>query len=232
MRPEPLPRGSGLEFGSVCSVDDLALNWQRLALGQAMASEQIGVLAGAPLDDVRVTLISGRAHPKHTEGGDFRQAVNRAIRQALMQAESVLLEPWYRFSLEVPPDKLGRALSELQQMSAEFGSPEPRGGLMLIEGLVPASEAQGYALKLAAYTSGQGCLSLEYSGYRDCHDAAAVIERSAYDPRADVAHTPDSVFYSHGAGVNVPWGEVARHAHVEDDSARRRPYHSAADMGV
>ncbi len=230
-RIEPLPAGSGVVYGTVCSTDDLDLNWQRLALGCAMELDHKGVLAGYPLTDVRITLVSGRAHLKHTEGGDFRQAAWRAIRQGLMTAReqggAVLLEPWYRFELEVPMDKVGRAMADLQRMSARFSAPLSRDDMALLEGEVPASEVCDYALDVAAYTGGNGSLTCELLGYEPCHDAGSVIEASAYDPEADLPHTPDSVFCSHGAGYTVKWFEASGHMHVTDDPARERPWRAA-----
>ena len=224
---EPLPAGSGMEYGTVCSEDDLDRNWQRLILTHCMERQHKGVLIGAPLTDVRMTLLAGRAHAKHTEGGDFRQATYRAIRQGLMQAESVLLEPWYRFELEVPQDKVGRALADLQRFGARFEPPEIAGDEARMTGEAPVSELRDYALQVSAYTAGHGRLSLELAGYEPCHDAQRVIEEAGYDPEADLAHTPDSVFCSHGAGYTVTWQEVADHAHVKDDPARHRPWRPA-----
>lgn len=228
---EPLPRGSGVRFGSTCSEDDLDRNWQRLILTNAMEREHRGVLTGAPLTDVRITLVAGRAHPKHTEGGDFRQATYRAVRQGLMlarEAEScVLLEPWYRFSLEVPADRVGRALADLQRMSADFGLPQAHGEMSIIEGTVPVSEIRSYALDVAAYTRGQGSLQCTFAGYESCHDAERVIAEAAYDPEADLPNTPDSVFCSHGAGYTVKWHEVRSHMHVEDEGVRKTPWREA-----
>ena len=222
---EPLPAGSGVVFGTRCHVDDLDLNWQRLALTNAMERDHRGVLIGAPITDVRITLVAGRAHLKHTEGGDFRQAVYRAIRQGLMQAkaddQAVLLEPMYRFALRVPADCVGRAMADLQKMSASFDAPSTEGASrMRIEGRVPASEVQDYAVELAAYTHGQGSLSLRFDGYAACHNVDDVIERAAYDPVADLPNTPDSVFCSHGAGYNVSWQDVPTHAHCAYDPTR------------
>ncbi len=222
---EPLPAGSGVEFGTCCHVDDLDLNWQRLALTNAMERDHRGVLIGAPITDVRITLVAGRAHLKHTEGGDFRQAVYRAIRQGLMQARDrgacVLLEPLYRFDLRVPTDCVGRAMSDLQGMSATFSPPAADGAdRMRLGGTVPASELGDYAVTLAAYTRGQGSLALRFGGYAPCHDVAAVIERAAYDPTSDLPNTPDSVFCAHGAGYNVSWRDVPAHAHCAYDPAR------------
>ena len=234
LRLDPAPRGSGVTFGSECSEDDLDRNWQRLILTNAQERELVGVLAGAPVTDVRITLVGGRAHLKHTEGGDFRQATYRAMRQALMTArelgECMLLEPWYAFELELPTDKVGRAMSDLTRMSARFGSPEQMGDEARLTGEVPASELGDYALQLAEYTSGQGRISLEFSGYEPCHDSQHVIEEAGYDPEADLPNTPDSVFCSHGAGYTVKWHEVPEHAHVEVDTSRLRPWRSAAEV--
>lgn len=228
---EPLPRGAGVEFGTRCAEDDLDRNWQRLILTNAMERDHAGVLTGAPLTDVRITLLAGRAHLKHTEGGDFRQATYRAIRQALMCArergDCMLLEPWYRFRLTVPAESVGRALADLSRMSAEFASPEAMGEAARIEGTVPASEVGEYALEVARFTGGRGQLSLAFSGYRTCHDAEAVVAAMGYDPEADLPNTPDSVFCSHGAGFTVKWHDVPKHAHTEVDAARLRPYRSA-----
>ena len=234
LRLDPAPRGSGVTFGSECSEDDLDRNWQRLILTNAQERELVGVLTGAPVTDVRITLVGGRAHLKHTEGGDFRQATYRAMRQALMTArelgECMLLEPWYAFELELPTDKVGRAMSDLTRMSARFGSPEQMGDEARLTGEVPASELGDYALQLAEYTSGQGRISLEFSGYEPCHDSQHVIEEAGYDPEADLPNTPDSVFCSHGAGYTVKWHEVPEHAHVEVDPSRLRPWRSAAEV--
>lgn len=234
LRLDPAPRGSSVTFGSECSEDDLDRNWQRLILTNAQERELVGVLTGAPVTDVRITLVGGRAHLKHTEGGDFRQATYRAMRQALMAAheleECMLLEPWYAFELELPTDKVGRAMSDLTRMSARFGSPEQMGDEARLTGEVPASELGDYALQLAEYTSGQGRISLEFSGYEPCHDSQYVIEETGYDPEADLPNTPDSVFCSHGAGYTVKWHEVPEHAHVEVDPSRLRPWHSAAEV--
>lgn len=233
LRLDPAPRG-GVTFGSECSEDDLDRNWQRLILTNAQERELVGVLAGAPVTDVRITLVGGRAHLKHTEGGDFRQATYRAMRQALTTARELgacmLLEPWYAFELELPTDKVGRAMSDLTRMSARFGSPEQMGDEARLAGEVPASELGDYALQLAEYASGQGRISLEFSGYEPCHDSQHVIEEAEYDPEADLPNTPDSVFCSHGAGYTVKWHEVPEHAHVEVDPSRLRPWRSAAEV--
>ena len=228
---EPAPRGSGVTFGTRCATDELDLNWQRLILTNAMERDHLGVLTGSPLADVRITLCAGRAHAKHTEGGDFRQATYRAIRQALMCAREreacVLLEPWYAFELEVPADKVGRAMADMTRMSAHFEAPATRGDTATLTGTVPASELGDYAIEVAAYTGGRGRLTLELAGYERCHNAEEVIERAAYDPEADLPNTPDSVFCSHGAGYTVKWHDVPAHAHVTDDPTLLRPWRAA-----
>lgn len=228
---EPAERGEGVEAGTRALEDDLDRNWQRLILTHVLEREHPGVLMGAPLTDVRITLLGGRAHLKHTEGGDFRQATYRAIRQALMTAREQgacqLLEPWYRFRLGVPADKVGRALTDLQRMGADFDAPVAEGDRAEIAGSAPASEIGSYALEVSAYSGGRGRLFLEYAGYRPCHNAEQVISDAAYDPVADLANTPDSVFCSHGAGYNVSWDQVPAQAHVEIDFDRLRPWRKA-----
>ena len=216
---EPLPSGSGVQFGTRCHVDELDLNWQRLILTNAMEREHLGVLTGSPITDVRITLIGGRAHNKHTEGGDFRQATYRAIRQGLMQAKSVLLEPWETFALRVPAEQVGRAFSDLQRMGARYDAPQTENDFASIEGVVSAKEINDYTLQLNSYTHGMGSLTLEFHGYERCHDEQAIIEQAAYDPESDLPNTPDSVFCSHGAGYTVKWNEVASMAHVKPDPA-------------
>lgn len=228
---EPAERGAGVEAGTRVLEDDLDRNWQRLILTHVLEREHPGVLTGAPLTDVRITLLGGRAHLKHTEGGDFRQATYRAIRQALMTAREQgacqLLEPWHRFRLGVPVDKVGRALADLQRMGADFDAPVAEGDRAEIAGSAPASEIGSYALEVSAYSGGRGRLFLEYAGYRPCHNAEQVIADAAYDPVADLANTPDSVFCSHGAGYNVSWDQVPAQAHVEIDFDRLRPWRKA-----
>lgn len=228
---EPSERGAGVEAGIRALEDDLDRNWQRLILTHVLEREHPGVLTGAPLTDARITLLGGRAHLKHTEGGDFRQATYRAIRQALMTAREQgacqLLEPWYRFRLGVPADKVGRALADLQRMGADFDAPFAEGDRAEIAGAAPASEIGSYALDVSAYSGGRGRLFLEYAGYRPCHNAEQVIAEAAYDPVADLANTPGSVFCSHGAGYNVAWDQVPAQAHVEIDFDRLRPWRKA-----
>ena len=234
VRLEPAARGTGMAYGSVCPLDELDRNWQRLILTNAREREHLGVLAGFPLADVRITLLGGRAHAKHTEGGDFRQATYRAIRQALMRAREqgacLLLEPWYRFELEVPAAKVGRALSDLQRMSARFDAPHMRGSWAHLEGSVPVSEVRDYPLAVSAYTAGEGSMQLVFCGYEPCHDAERVIEGQAYDALGDVSHTPDSVFCSHGAGYNVPWDAVGAQAHVHPDERTQTAWRDASEV--
>ena len=212
---EPLPAGSGLVFDSVCSTDVLDGNFQRLIMGHLSEKQHLGVLTGAPITDMKLTLLVGKAHVKHTEGGDFRQATYRAVRQGLMQAESVLLEPWYDFTLTVPMQHIGRAITDIRAMSGEFDSPETVGVFSTLTGTVPASELKDYADVLAAYTQGQGQLQIALRGYAPCHNAEAVIAEAAYDPEADLENTPDSVFCDHGAGVTVKWNKVTEYMHLD-----------------
>jgi predicted RNA-binding protein with PIN domain len=181
------------------------------------------VLTGAPLTDVKITLTGGRAHLKHTEGGDFRQATYRAIRQGLMQAKSVLLEPWYDFTLTVPTEMIGRAITDIRAMSGRFDAPEPDGAFSTLRGAVPASELGDYADTLAAYTQGRGRLQIALRGYEPCHNSETVIADAGYDPEADVENTPSSVFCAHGAGFNVRWNEVKEHMHLESALKTEKP---------
>lgn len=214
LRLEPLPRGSGMEFESECPTDELALNWQRLIETHVFERTHRGVLTGSALTDVRVVLLCGRAHEKHTEGGDFREATYRAIRHALMHAESVLLEPCLQLSASVEPTQAGRLLADLSRMSAETDAPTAQGDRMQIRAVVPLSEVLSYAQEFAAYTHGRGALSLRPAGLRPCHNTPEVMQRRNYDPERDLAHTPDSVFCSHGAGYTVKWNEAAAHMHT------------------
>ncbi len=211
---EPLPRGSGVELASACSQDQLALNWQRLILTHLREKTHRGVLTGSALTDVRITLVAGRAHEKHTEGGDFRQATYRAVRQGLMKAPCVLLEPWYAFRLELPGGNLGRALSDLQRMGGETQPPETLGEEAVVTGFVPVEGFQDYAQEVAAYTRGRGRLTCTAGGYRPCAGQTEVTARLGYDPERDVDDPPGSVFCAHGAGYNVPWDQVEEHMHL------------------
>ena len=212
---EPGEPGSGIAVASVCPTDTLDLNWQRLIITHLLEKQHLGVLTGSPVTDVKITLLTGRAHEKHTEGGDFRQATYRAVRQGLMQAKSVLLEPWYRFRLEVPAQQVGRAMTDLQQMGGRVDPPEAAGEETALTGTAPVAGLRGYAREVAVYTRGQGRLSCTPAGYFPCAEAERVVEAIGYDPERDVENTADSVFCVHGAGVVVPWNEVARHAQVD-----------------
>ena len=215
---EPLPGGSGLRFGTACSEDRLDRNWQRLILAHLAEKAHLGVLTGAPITDMKITLTAGRAHIKHTEGGDFRQATYRAVRQGLMGAESVLLEPWYDFRLELPGECLGRAMNDVQQMGGRFDPPETLGETALLTGRGPASELGEYWQTVASYTRGRGRLSCTLGGYEQCHNADEVIARMGYDPEADLDNSPDSIFCAHGAGFLVKWDQVPAYAHLETGS--------------
>ena len=213
---EPLERGAGLVLDTACSENVLDRNWQRLVLTHLMEKAHVGVLTGSPITDMKITLLTGRAHLKHTEGGDFRQATYRAVRQGLMCAKSVLLEPWYAFRLEVPTGSVGRAMTDLQRMGAEFQSPQPGAGdTSVLTGSVPVSEVGGYWTQVAAYTGGRGRFSCAVEGYRSCHNAEAVVAASGYDPDRDVDNPAGSVFCAHGAGFNVPWDQVQEHMHMD-----------------
>ena len=212
---EPLPRGSGIELSSSCPEDELDRSWQRLILTHLAEKQHIGVLTGSPVTDIRFTLAAGRAHIKHTEGGDFRQATYRAVRQGLMQAESVLLEPWYSFVLEVPAEQIGRAISDVRAMNGEIDSPEDAGGMMRLEGAAPVAGMNEYMQELLAYTHGRGRLSLTPGGYRACRDQQKIVDAIGYEPERDTDNPADSVFCSHGAGVNIPWDQVKDYMHLE-----------------
>ena len=214
----PLPAGSGIVYDTQCSEDSLDRNWQRLILSCLADKQHLGVLTGSPLTDVKITLAAGRAHLKHTEGGDFREAANRAVRQGLMQAESILLEPWYAFTLEVPAEQMGRALSDIHAMHGEFDSPEPGAGdFVRLRGSAPVAELNGYQPELLAYTHGRGRLTLRPGGYRPCREQeqTRIVEDIAYDPVTDQENTPDSVFCAHGAGFSVRWNQVPDYMHLE-----------------
>ena len=266
---EPGEPGSGLTFATSCSEDVLARNWQRLILTHFAEKEHLGVLIGVPITDMKLTLLTGRAHEKHTEGGDFRQATYRAIRQGLMTAlvegdfsrhdlfdedaaEDVaedaaaadaktartdesessdgsafasaaardpgwcrVLEPWYRFRLDIPQDMLGRAMSDIQRMSGTFDPPEMDGQFAVLAGVCPVSEMRDYAMDVNVYTHGTGHLGCVFDCYRPCHNAAEVIEQAGYDPGDDLENTPDSVFCAHGAGYTVKWYRVPDFMHLD-----------------
>ena len=212
---EPLPRGSGLVFDSTCSLDVLEAPYQSLIMGHLSEKIHRGVLTGAPITDMKITLLVGKAHLKHTEGGDMRQATYRAVRQGLMQAKSVLLEPWYDFTLTMPTEFIGRAITDIRTMGGEFEAPEAGGSDSTLKGIVPASELKDYADIVAAYTQGRGRLQLALHGYEPCHNQEQVVAELAYDPEADLENTPDSVFCAHGAGFTVKWHQVKEYMHLE-----------------
>lgn len=211
----PLPRGSGLHFAADCPPDTLDAGWQRLVLTHLAEKTHRGVLTGAPITDMKMTLIAGRAHTKHTEGGDFRQATYRAVRHGLHMAQSVLLEPWCRFSLTVPAACVGRAMSDLQRLHAEFAPPDGAGDMATLTGRAPVATMQDYPMEVAGYTQGRGALSCTPDGYAPCHDVDEVISKIGYDCDADVENTADSVFCAHGAGFHVRWDEVRAHMHLQ-----------------
>ncbi|MCI1901372.1 MAG: TetM/TetW/TetO/TetS family tetracycline resistance ribosomal protection protein [Bifidobacteriaceae bacterium] len=218
---EPLPQGSGLEFASTMSLDDLDRNWQRLILTHLREREHLGTLIGAPITDMRLTLVAARAHLKHTEGGDFRQATYRGVRQGLMKARARgtcrILEPWYRFRLEVPAEMIGRAMSDIQRMSGSFEAPVTSGEFAVIEGAAPVSEMRDYTVEVNAYTHGRGHITCIFDGYHFCHNEDEVIAASGYDPEVDLENTPDSVFCAHGAGYPVKWNRVEDFMHVSTE---------------
>ena len=212
---EPLPAGSGLQIDVDCSEDMLDKNWQRLIVTHLLEREHRGVLTGSVITDMKITLIAGRAHQKHTEGGDFRQATYRAIRQGLMESESVLLEPYYQFRMELPEQMIGRAMTDIEKMNGTFEITQAQGGLSVLTGHAPVSEMQDYPKEVAAYTKGFGRIFLTLDGYAPCHNAAEVIEAIGYDAEHDTANPSGSVFCTHGAGFTIPWNEVKEHMHVE-----------------
>ena len=243
LKLEPLPRGSGMQFAADCREEVLDKNWQRLVLTHLGEKQHLGVLIGAPLTDVKITLIAGRAHLKHTEGGDFRQATYRAVRQGLMMADQIhktqLLEPWYAFRLELPSDNVGRAMNDIQNMGGSFDPPETGadGDTTLLTGTAPASTMRSYPMEVVGYTRGRGHLTLTLDGYRPCHNAAEVIEAAGYEPEHDLDNPADSVFCAHGAGFVVPWEQVRSHMHVDsgwgktaktEEAVQARPRRMAA----
>ena len=212
---EPGKPGSGLVFDTLCSEDKLDRNWQRLIITHLYEKTHIGVLTGSPITDMKITLVNGRAHLKHTEGGDFRQSTYRAVRNGLMQAESVLLEPWYDFEITVPNENIGRVMTDIQKMSGSFDTPGQDGESSTLTGSAPVSEINSYNATLINFTRGKGRIVLKFKGYFPCHNADEVIEKFAYNPEADLENTPDSVFCTHGAGFVVKWNEVKNKMHLE-----------------
>ena len=225
LKMEPLESGSGLIFDTDCSEDVLDRNWQRLILTHLQEREHPGVLTGAPITDMKITIVAGRAHLKHTEGGDFRQATYRAVRQGLKTAESVLLEPWYSFVLEVPSEQVGRAMSDIGQMNGSFEGPEAedKQGMVRLTGTAPASEMRDYQREVWAYTKGRGRITLTLKGYEPCHNAEEVIEEIGYDSERDVGNPTGSVFCAHGAGFLVKWDEVPEYMHIKEDFLAEKP---------
>ena len=225
LKMEPLEAGSGLVFDTDCSEDVLDRNWQRLILTHLQEREHPGVLTGAPITDMKITIVAGRAHLKHTEGGDFRQATYRAVRQGLKSAESLLLEPWYSFVLEVPSEQVGRAMSDIGQMNGSFEGPEAENkqGMVRLTGTAPASEMRDYQREVWAYTKGRGRITLTLKGYEPCHNAEEVIEEIGYDSERDVDNPTGSVFCAHGAGFLVKWDEVPEYMHIKEDFLAEKP---------
>ena len=220
---EPLPQGSGLVFDTRCPLDVLDVNYQKLILTHLQEKTHRGVLTGAPITDMKITLLLGKAHLKHTEGGDFRQATYRAVRQGLMEAKPKLLEPWYRFTLIVPSAQVGRAITDIRAMGGLPEPPENRRENAILTGQVPASELGDYAQQVAAYTQGKGQLQLSLLGYAPCHNQEAVVAAAGYNPEADLENTPDSVFCAHGAGFTVKWSQVKDYMHLESGLQEEKP---------
>lgn len=212
---EPAERGSGLQFASDCSEDILDRNWQRLVLTHLEEKEHRGVLTGAPITDMKITLLTGRSHLKHTEGGDFRQATYRAVRQGLMQAHSILLEPWYAFRLEVPEKLVGRAMTDIEKMNGSFNAPFTEGDMAVLTGVCPVVTMRDYQKEVIAYSKGYGRLFCSLKGYEPCHNALEVMEQSGYDPERDTENPTGSVFCAHGAGFVAPWDKVTDYMHLE-----------------
>lgn len=212
---EPAERGSGLVFESKCSEDRLAKNWQRLILSHLDEKEHLGVLTGSAITDIKITLIAGKSHLKHTEGGDFRQATYRAVRQGLMQAHSILLEPYYSFRLEVPAGCVGRAITDIQRMEGSFEGPVTEGDMQVLSGEAPVSTMSGYVAQVNAYTGGEGRMSCNLKGYMPCHNEKEILEKTIYNPDEDIENPSGSVFCAHGSGFYVPWYEVKNYMHLE-----------------
>ena len=220
---EPGEPGSGLVFAFACSEDILDGNWQRLILTHLKEREHPGVLTGSPITDMKITLISGRAHQKHTEGGDFRQATYRAVRQGLKKAQSILLEPYYHFTIELPSENVGRAMTDIQKMSGSFELPQTQGDISIISGKAPVSTMYDYSRELISYTRGKGRMFCESAGYEHCHNEEEVLAQIAYDSEADLENPTGSVFCSHGAGFNVKWNEVEQYMHLHPETRLEEP---------
>ncbi|MBQ7355930.1 MAG: TetM/TetW/TetO/TetS family tetracycline resistance ribosomal protection protein [Clostridia bacterium] len=229
LRIEPLPAGSGIIADTECDTDSLSLNWQRLVMTHIEERAHRGVLTGSPLTDVKITQVAGRAHLKHTEGGDFRQATYRAIRQGLMKAHSILLEPTFDFKAELPEWALGRFMNDITNMHGTLGAPEFSGDTVTIEGNCPVATVRSYAKEIRAYTQGEGRISMRVGPYKPCHNTDEVIASFAYDPLTDERNTPSSVFCKAGAGYNVPWDEVEDNLHIETPNSRKRVAEDSGD---
>ena len=211
---EPGEPGSGLQFDSTCSTDTLHPQYRNLIMSHMKEKTHLGVLTGSPITDMKLTLVAGKAHVKHTEGGDFRQATYRAIRQGLMRTKSCLLEPLYSFMLTIPQNLVGRAMTDIEAMAGRCEMPETAGEFVCLTGTLPAARLGDYPEQVAAYSHGQGQLQVAFCGYAPCHNASDVIARIGYQPEADLENTPDSVFCDHGAGVAVKWSEVENYMHI------------------
>lgn len=227
---EPGENGSGLVFESKVSEDILEKNWQRLIMTHLKERIHRGVLTGSPITDMKISIINGRAHKKHTEGGDFRQATYRAVRQGLRKAQSVLLEPFYNFLLEIPEENVGRAMTDLDKKGAKFKAPQMEDGTALISGLAPVRKLFGYSLEVAGYTKGKGQLNVSFGGYYPCHDHETIVNELGYDPDKDLRNTCDSVFCAHGAGFVVPWNEVENYMHLEDSIDKKETMESVYSL--
>jgi predicted RNA-binding protein with PIN domain len=221
IRIEPGERGSGIEIASDCSEDVLDKNWQRLIMTHLKERSFCGVATGSRLTDVKFTVINGRAHTKHTEGGDFRQATYRAVRQGLMQAETVILEPYYNFILDIPDTMVGRAMTDMENMHAHMETPELANGRAVVSGYGPVATLRNYQINVNAYTSGTGTMAVAFRGYDVCHNQEEVIAASHYDPDADLKNPSSSVFCAHGSGFIVPWDQVKSYMHVFDDEEKQ-----------
>ena len=240
LKMEPGEPGTGNEYYSEVSTDDLAINWQRLILTHLKEKMHKGVLTGAPVTDIKFTLVAGKAHLKHTEGGDFRQATYRAVRQGLMQATSQLLEPFYFYELTVPSESVGRAMTDIDQMAGTVNVTNQTDGMATLSGIAPVATLNGYSKDVYAYTKGLGSLSVSVYGYAPCHNTQEVLERMNYNPEADIHNTPDSVFCSHGAGTVIPWYEVPMYMHLpfslyepdEEEAAELKEYAVAAHKDI
>ena len=222
---EPLPRGSGLQFKTACNEDSLSRNWQNLIMMHLAEKTHLGVLTGSPVTDMKITLAAGRAHIKHTEGGDFRQATYRAVRQGLMKAKSLLLEPYYSFRLEIPTEQIGRAINDIRMKNGSIDAPEDNGEFTVLTGKVPVTTFNGYTSEVASYTGGRGRVFCEVFGYDVCHNSSEVIESFGYSAESDLENTPDSVFCAHGGGFYVKWDKVNEYMHIDSCLEQKtKPY--------